>query len=185
MKLSDAVKVYAGSSEAAKAIIGSVEAWAAGGGSGKIARKYTLQAYNNGDGAVGYAQFYPTAWKFQGSHNDTDWTDIDEQTGQTSWSPAVKKEYTFANSTAYRYYRWLISAGASSNWIIIKEAEIMEAVGEGYGSDICTGGTASAGHYTGAFTPAKAFDNTTYLENDIWAYQNWTAPEWLKYDLGA
>lgn len=154
--------------------------------SGKIARKYTLVAYNNNNNPTwGACQFYPTAWKFQGSNNDTDWTDIDSQTGQTSWSPGVKKEYTFANSTSYRYYRWLISAGESSSWILIKEAEIMEAVGEGYGSDICTGGTASAGHHTSPYTPSLAFDDSIATEGTMWGYQNWSAPEWLEYDLGA
>ena len=151
----------------------------------KVARKYTLIAYNNNANPyLGTCQFYPKEWKFQGSHDASTWDDLDSQTGQTSWSPGVKKEYTFANSTGYRYYRWLISAGENAEFIIIKEAEIMEAVGEGYGSDICTGGTASAGHYTGTYTPDKAFDDSIATESTIWAYQSWTSPEWLQYDLG-
>lgn len=156
--------------------------------SGKIARKYTLLAYNNSDNPKGgVCQYYPTAWKFQGSNNDTDWTDIDSQTGQTSWSPGVKKEYTFSNTTGYRYYRWLFSAGAGASYIVIKEAEIMEAVGEGYGDDICTGGTASAESvYSGSYGADKAFDDDVSTQLSVWnSAASWGPTEWLKYDLGA
>lgn len=153
-----------------------------------VARKYTLLAYNNSDTYNGgTCQYYPTAWKFQGSNNDTDWTDIDEQTGQSSWSPGVKKEYTFANFTGYRYYRWLFSAGASSDYMIIKEAEIMEAVGEGYGDDICTGGTSSAETtYLPQYGADKAFDDDVSTQWSLWhSAVSWGPTVWLKYDLGS
>ena len=50
-----------------------------------------------------------------------------------------------------------------------------------FGSDECTGGTASASsHYT-TYTPDKAFDNHTYTE---WLNNN-SLPAYLQYDLGA
>jgi len=183
MNLSDAVKVYIGADEADKVMLGGEEVYSAGGG----ARKYTLLAYNNSSDPYGGAcQYYPTEWKFQGSNNDSDWTDIDSQTGITSWSPGVKNEYTFANSTRYRYYRWLFSDGESADFLVIKEAEIMEAAGEGYGDDICTGGTASAEtEYSGSYPASKAFDDDITSEYSIWnSAPSWGPTEWLKYDLG-
>lgn len=68
----------------------------------------------------------PSAWKFQGSNNGTDWTDLDSQTGIT-FSNYEKKTFTFSNTTAYRYYQFNISAGGSGGDISIAEAEMMEA----------------------------------------------------------
>jgi hypothetical protein len=48
----------------------------------------------------------PGDFKLQGSNNDSEWTDLDTQTGIT-WGGAggVEKEFIISNNTAYRYYR--------------------------------------------------------------------------------
>jgi len=81
----------------------------------KIAAQYTMKFHAWG---------YPTAWKFQGSNNNSTWDDLNTQTGQ-SFSALEKKTYnSFTNLVAYRFYRWLISAGSSAD-VAMSEFEIM------------------------------------------------------------
>lgn len=85
-----------------------------GVGQGKAARQY---AYSRGS----YGS-YLTDWKFQGSNDDSNWDDLDEQSGQVC-NVGEKKYYSIGNVTAYRYYRWLIT-GCSSNDLGVSEFEI-------------------------------------------------------------
>jgi hypothetical protein len=60
-----------------------------------------------------------------GSNNDSDWTTIHsaQQANNGNW-----QEYTFENSTAYRYYRiWVTNVWAGSTGTGIFESEMMEA----------------------------------------------------------
>ena len=91
-----------------------------GEGVSKIAAQYTIT--NNAAGRGTYLQ----AWNFQGSNNNTDWTTIDSQTGQ-SFADSEKKTFnSFSNATAYRYYRWYIIL-ANTNDLMLSEIEIMES----------------------------------------------------------
>src|SRR5210317_1404403 len=58
---------------------------------------------------------YPKTWKFQGSNNDSDWTDLDTQTNKTDWAGNNTVMFTFSNSTAYQYYRVYITATDTSD----------------------------------------------------------------------
>jgi hypothetical protein len=51
-----------------------------------------------------------------------------------------------------------------------------------YGTDQCTGGTASASSFSASDTPAKAFDNNAA---NFWASNGKVAPQWLEYDFGS
>lgn len=64
---------------------------------------------------------YPTAWTFAGSNDGSSWTTLDTRTGQTLTNGSFSSSYTFSNSTAYRYYRFTFTAGAST---IVHIAEI-------------------------------------------------------------
>jgi hypothetical protein len=66
----------------------------------------------------------PTSWKFQGSNNDTDWTDLDTQTGISGWANDTVKSFSFSNTTAYRYYRLYVSAAQHANYCGIREVEL-------------------------------------------------------------
>ena len=64
-------------------------------------------------------------FKLQGSNNDSSWTDLytGVQADNNNW-----QEYTFANSTAYRYYRVVISSNYFSDTnALINEVEMYEA----------------------------------------------------------
>jgi len=54
---------------------------------------------------------YPKTWKFQGSNNDSDWTDLDTQTNKTDWAGNNTVMFTFSNSTAYNIIEYIYSNG--------------------------------------------------------------------------
>jgi hypothetical protein len=84
----------------------------------KAATKYKMTNY------PGSATYYPTQWKLQGSNNDSSWTDLDTRSGVTWTTGGETKEFTFSNSTEYKYYRWYIEAGENSTQILITELEL-------------------------------------------------------------
>jgi len=45
-----------------------------------------------------------TVWKLEGSNNDSDWTELHDQTGVT-WSNGEEKNFTVTSPGSYRYYR--------------------------------------------------------------------------------
>ena len=71
----------------------------------------------------------PTAWQFQASNDDATWTTLDTQSGQ-SWTSGEWKEFTFSNTTHYRYYRLLISdnQGTANDYVYISEMEMQEMI---------------------------------------------------------
>ena len=106
-----------------------------GEGNEKTVNKYTIQARDT-SGETAAKDF-----KLQGSNNDSDWTDLDIQTGET-YTNGQKKTYTGlsegVNTTAYRYYRFLgtsNNSGATPNYMQIAEYEMMELSLQSYSED--------------------------------------------------
>lgn len=58
---------------------------------------------------TGWDSHAPKDWKFQGSSDGSSWTDLDTRSGQT-FVTGTERTFTLSNSTAYTYYRLLISA---------------------------------------------------------------------------
>ena len=56
----------------------------------------------------------PSDWKFHGSDDKENWTLLDEHTNEVDWVGWECRTFTFANSTAYRYYRISISKAANT-----------------------------------------------------------------------
>ena len=52
----------------------------------------------------------PAAWLFQGSNDNTNWTTLDSQSGQSFALRQQVNYYNISNTTAYRYYRLYIEA---------------------------------------------------------------------------
>jgi hypothetical protein len=55
----------------------------------------------------------PTAWNLLGSNDGTSWTTLDTRSGQT-FIAGIPNSYTFANRTAYQYYRLNITANVGN-----------------------------------------------------------------------
>jgi len=78
-----------------------------------------------------YSDGLPYAWTFQGSNDDSNWDILDTRSGQT-WPDNSLRNYSFSNSTAYRYYRINFTT-ASHVYVHINELEMYEATTPDYG----------------------------------------------------
>jgi hypothetical protein len=75
----------------------------------------------------------PKDWMFQGSNDGSSWFTLDTRSGETFSGSSVTKTYTFANTTAYSYYRVNISAVATAgNPPALAEIEMFEAYSCGF-----------------------------------------------------
>src|SRR5262249_7657823 len=54
----------------------------------------------------------PRDWTLQGSNDGQSWSTLDSQTGQMFSARFQTKEYRFANTTAYKFYKLDITANA-------------------------------------------------------------------------
>ena len=66
----------------------------------------------------------PRDWKFQGSNDDTNWTDLHTVVNEPTFLQYEKRSYVFANTTPYLYYRILISANSGSDSMWMTEIEL-------------------------------------------------------------
>lgn len=155
-----------------------------GSGNAKVVNKYMIQASTS-------AQLLnPKDFKFQGSNNDSDWTDLDIRSG-IEFGPGFNfVSVSFSegkNTTAYRYYRLYITDNntASSDAIRIYNFEGMNDTSDpqSYGESIFSGGTPSASSVQSGSSASNAFDGsvTTEWQSDFSS----SLPQWLKYDLGS
>ncbi|MBQ7188694.1 MAG: hypothetical protein IJR99_04670 [Kiritimatiellae bacterium] len=67
-----------------------------------------VDAYRIWTGSMGgYSKRLPRIWKFEGSNdNNANWTPLDARHAEAEWPDANwHRTYSFANTTAYRYYR--------------------------------------------------------------------------------
>ena len=77
--------------------------------SSQVIKSYVIRARENA------SPRWPTAWKLQGSNNDSDWTDIGSEQTQTEWVPNQNKSFDLStNTTAYQYYRLRITGAKES-----------------------------------------------------------------------
>lgn len=91
-----------------------------------------------------------------------------------------------AGATAYRYYRfWITANNGDPGYTAILEAELMASPG---GADITSPGmTATASSNYQEHLPSKAFDNIQGPSPGTLPWANadgFTFPHWLKIDLG-
>jgi hypothetical protein len=91
-----------------------------GAGNEKAVSKYRY-APRNESGA-------PKNWTFEGSNDATNWTILDTQTDQTNWTAFAFNEYTFENTTPYRYYRFNFTANNGAATYNAAEIEMFEKI---------------------------------------------------------
>ncbi len=66
----------------------------------------------------------PRDWQLQGSQDGQAWTTIDERTGETFGARFQRKEYRFANTTAYAHYRLNVTRIGGGNIVQLAEWEL-------------------------------------------------------------
>lgn len=92
-----------------------------GAGNTKTIVKYTMSA------GAGNAHRLPSKWLFQGSNNDSTWTDI-ESRDELNWVNNEKRDFEFINENAYRYYRWYFTENYfGTDELKVYELELMVA----------------------------------------------------------
>lgn len=73
---------------------------------------------------AGFPTRSPRDWKFQGSNDDLNWTDLHTVANEPTFLQYEKRSYVFANTTPYLYYRILISANSGSDSMWMTEMEL-------------------------------------------------------------
>ena len=114
-----------------------------GAGVKKTVNKYKMYGESTGNKYTGRS---PKDWKFEGSNDNSTWTQLDSQNNVTSWSNNESKEFPFTNNTAYRYYRITFNASNDGSWLELNELEYF-GTGELH-VNIPEGGAATVGSLT-------------------------------------
>ena len=96
-----------------------------------IITKYTVYPYYYGPG--GYSRT-PKDWTFEGSNDGSNWTILDTETHQATWTLGVGVNYTFINTVPYTYYRLNFSTNNGDIYSGISELIIYSDVGGGASS---------------------------------------------------
>jgi fibronectin type 3 domain-containing protein len=100
-----------------------------GVGNEAVVVRYDLTSANDAQGRD------PKNWELLGSNDGTNWTTLDTRNNETFASRYLTQQYSFANSTAYRFYRLNILSnysGNSSDGIQLAELSLI-AAGSGSG----------------------------------------------------
>jgi hypothetical protein len=75
-----------------------------GAGNAQVVKRYTVNA------ASLIPERDPKDWQFQASNDGTNWTTLDTKSGQAFTLRMQMKTYDLANTTAYRFYRFNVTA---------------------------------------------------------------------------
>lgn len=70
----------------------------------------------------------PKNWQFQGANNSAGpWTTLDTQVDQIGWTSSQKRTFSFANSTAYKFYRlYILANNGNADYHTVEELELYE-----------------------------------------------------------
>ena len=129
---------------------------------------------------------YPVgAWQIQGSQNNSSWTTIYTNAGNTT--DGVFQVYSFPNSNYYRYYRFYHISGNNGNYVSLRYLYMNSGMNL---SPVMTNSNApspyvvTADSYSSTFAPWMAFmkkrDTVTYK----WLCTN-ALPNWIEIDMGS
>lgn len=80
-----------------------------GAGNAQIVARYDITSANDVPGRD------PKDWQLLGSNDATNWTTLDTRSGETFATRFLTKQYTFTNSTAYRYFKLNILSNFSGS----------------------------------------------------------------------
>ncbi len=89
-----------------------------GEGNEKVVSAYRLDCHYN-------VSFTMKSWNFEGSNDNNTW-DILDSRSNISWSENAIQDFTFDNSTKYRYYRFSILEKNGTNSVCINEIELLQ-----------------------------------------------------------
>ena len=89
-----------------------------GEGNEKVVSAYRLDCHQN-------VSWTMKSWNFEGSNNNNTW-DILDSRSDISWIGNTIQNFTFDNSTKYRYYRFNVLEKNGTNSVCINEIELLQ-----------------------------------------------------------
>ena len=114
-----------------------------GEGVQKTVNKYKIYGEST---SVQYVARNPQDWDFEGSNDNSTWTQLDSRRNVDDWSSnGETREYTFSNDTAYRYYRIIFIRPRSSQYLELNELEYFNTNPGELHVNIPEGGAATVG----------------------------------------
>ena len=130
-----------------------------------------LRVHNSG--LWGETTRAPKNWTFEGSNDNATWTVLDTRTNETGWVANKIRTFTFANTTAYKYYKFNCTKNVSSGsgYVAIYELEFLADSMV----DITTetsGGVFDASTSSATYTSAGAFDGNKHTKAGLWIATN-------------
>jgi len=93
-----------------------------GAGNSKVITRYRLKPATSG--------YMPKDWNFQGSDAggaDVNWTTLHSVTNSGLVENTWSDYFDFSNSTTYRYYRIDMLSTYGTEWVVVREMEMMES----------------------------------------------------------
>lgn len=122
-----------------------------------------IMGYSFGSCYNGHA---PTAWKLQGSNDETEWTDLDNRSG-IDWSGTAGvtafKTFKLSAQATYNYYRLYVTASTDNNYVGVTSFKLLSPLTNaipamtGNSSPYCV---ISASSSYGSYPPYMLFDRT-------------------------
>ena len=117
-----------------------------GEGVQKTVNKYKIYGEST---SIKYVARNPKDWDFEGSNDNSTWTQLDSRRNVGDWSiNGETREYTFSNNTAYRYYRIIFICSNSSQYLELNELEYFNTNPGELHVNIPEGGAATVGSLT-------------------------------------
>ena len=125
-----------------------------------------IQLFIPASGAPEYSNRAPKAWTFLGSDDKSSWDVLDTQDSETDWETGESRYYKFANTKAYKYYKFNCTAlnGDSATCLQLQEIEFYCV---GTANSTWTGGDATdlmsdVDNWGGTSMPGSGYD--AYIE---------------------
>jgi hypothetical protein len=89
---------------------------------------YTISFPASGAGAETRA---PQAWTLSGSNDNTNWTTLDTQSGQTSWAAGEMRTFNLPTlSATYRYFKINFTANNGDSYLDVGEIELIDQLAD-------------------------------------------------------
>lgn len=95
----------------------------------KVVNMYSIKAYSSApNDRKTFQPSAPKRWKFQASHDKTNWVDLHQVDNEINWLQYERRFFNFENTTPYRYYRILIGEtnGTATQRVMIDEMDLYD-----------------------------------------------------------
>ena len=113
----------------------------------------------------------PNTWTFEGSDDGVNWTVLDTHADETGWVANKVRSFTFANTTAYQYYKYNCTKSNGATYVAIFEVEFLQDspidITTPTSGDVFDASTSSA-----TYTSAGAFDDNKHTKAGLWIATN-------------